>query len=87
MSAFVTQNQWSPRFAAEYLLTHITTLHAGYARYFKVPPFDQVALETVQSSTIPPTPRRSTAATTKSKRRLTTTSTLASGSASSRAST
>ncbi|MGC1190752.1 MAG: TonB-dependent receptor [Candidatus Binatus sp.] len=48
MSAFVTQNQWSPRFAAEYLLTHSTTLHAGYARYFKVPPFDQVALETVQ---------------------------------------
>ena len=48
MSAFVTQNQWSPRFAIEYALTHSTVLHAGYARYFKVPPFDQVALETVQ---------------------------------------
>src|ERR1700691_3386354 len=48
MSAFVTQNQWSPRFAVEYALTHSTTLHAGYARYFKVPQFDQVALETVQ---------------------------------------
>jgi outer membrane receptor protein involved in Fe transport len=48
MSAFVTQNQWSPRLAVEYALTHSTTLHAGYARYFKVPPFDQVALETVQ---------------------------------------
>jgi outer membrane receptor protein involved in Fe transport len=48
MSAFVTQNQWSPRLALEYALTHATTLHAGYARYFKVPPFDQVALETVQ---------------------------------------
>jgi outer membrane receptor protein involved in Fe transport len=48
MSAFVTQNQWSPRFAVEYALTHNTTLHAGYARYFKVPPFDQVALETVE---------------------------------------
>jgi outer membrane receptor protein involved in Fe transport len=48
MSAFVTQNQWSPRFAVEYALTHSTTVHAGYARYFKVPPFDQVALETVQ---------------------------------------
>jgi outer membrane receptor protein involved in Fe transport len=48
MSAFVTQNQWSPRFAVEYALTNMTTLHAGYARYFKVPPFDQVALETVQ---------------------------------------
>ena len=50
MSAFVTQNQWSPRFAVEYALTHSTTLHTGYARYFKVPPFDQVALETVQKS-------------------------------------
>ena len=49
MSAFVTQNQWSPRFAVEYALTHRTTLHAGYARYFKVPPFDQVALKTVQA--------------------------------------
>jgi outer membrane receptor protein involved in Fe transport len=48
MSAFVTQNQWSPRFAVEYALTRSTTLHAGYARYFEVPPFDQVALETVQ---------------------------------------
>ena len=48
MSAFVTQNQFSPRFAVEYALTHTTTLHAGYARYFKVPPFDQVALETVE---------------------------------------
>jgi outer membrane receptor protein involved in Fe transport len=48
MSAFVTQTQWSPRFAIEYALTHSTVLHAGYARYFKVPPFDQVALETVQ---------------------------------------
>jgi outer membrane receptor protein involved in Fe transport len=48
MGAFVTQNQWRPRFAIEYALTHSTTLHAGYARYFKVPPFDQVALETVQ---------------------------------------
>jgi outer membrane receptor protein involved in Fe transport len=48
MSAFVTQNQWSPRIAIEYALTHSTILHAGYARYFKVPPFDQVALKTVQ---------------------------------------
>ncbi len=48
MSAFVTQNQWSPRLALEYALTRTTTLHAGYARYFKVPPFDQVALETVE---------------------------------------
>jgi hypothetical protein len=48
MEAFVTQNQFSPRIAAQYALTPTTTLHAGYGRYFKVPPFDQVALETVQ---------------------------------------
>ncbi len=48
MSAFVTQNQWSPRFAIEYAVDPRHYLHAGYARYFKVPPFDQVALETVQ---------------------------------------
>jgi outer membrane receptor protein involved in Fe transport len=48
MSAWVTQNQFSPRVAAEYALTDSTTLHAGYGRYFKVPPFDQIALETVQ---------------------------------------
>ncbi|HEY6419996.1 MAG TPA: TonB-dependent receptor [Candidatus Binataceae bacterium] len=48
MSAFVTQNQFSPRLAVEYALTRGTILHGGYARYFKVPPFDQVALETVE---------------------------------------
>ena len=32
----------------EYELTPGTILHGGYARYFKVPPFDQVALGTVQ---------------------------------------
>ena len=48
MSAFVTQNQFSPRLAVEYALTRRTTVHGGYARYFKVPPFDQIALETVE---------------------------------------
>ena len=49
MSAFVTRNQVSPRLSAEYEAIPGTTLHAGYARYFKVPPFDQVALRTVES--------------------------------------
>lgn len=48
MSAFVTQNQFSPRVGVEYALFPGTILHGGYARYFKVPPFDQVALETVK---------------------------------------
>jgi len=48
MSAFVTQNQFSPRLGAEYEVRRGTILHAGYARYFKVPPFDEVALGTVQ---------------------------------------
>lgn len=49
MSAFVTQNQFSPRVGLEYALLPGTVLHGGYARYFKVPPFDQVALETVKA--------------------------------------
>ncbi len=49
MSAFVTSNQVSPRIGAEYELRKGSILHAGYGRYYKVPPFDQVALRTVQS--------------------------------------
>jgi outer membrane receptor protein involved in Fe transport len=49
MEAFVAQNQFSPRLGAEYQLFEGTVLHGGYARYFKVPPFDEVALRTVQS--------------------------------------
>jgi hypothetical protein len=48
MSAFVTRNQLSPRLGLEYQVAHGTILHGGYARYFKVPPFDQVALQTVE---------------------------------------
>jgi len=48
MSAFVTSNQISPRLGLEYEVTRGTILHGGYARYFKVPPFDQVALQTVE---------------------------------------
>ncbi len=47
MSAFVTQNQFSPRIGFEYEVGPGTTLHGGYARYFKVPPFESVDLETV----------------------------------------
>ncbi len=48
MSAFVTRNQLSPRLGVEYEVRRGTILHGGYARYFKVPPFDQVALGTVE---------------------------------------
>ena len=48
MSAFITSNQLSPRLGAEYELRPGTIVHGGYARYFKVPPFDQVALKTVE---------------------------------------
>jgi outer membrane receptor protein involved in Fe transport len=48
MRAFATANQLSPRLGFEYEVTPGTILHGGYARYFKVPPFDQVALGTVQ---------------------------------------
>jgi outer membrane receptor protein involved in Fe transport len=48
MRAFTTANQLSPRLGVEYEVTRGTVLHGGYARYFKVPPFDQVELGTVQ---------------------------------------
>ncbi len=48
MSAFVTRNQFSPRLGVEYEARAGTVLHGGYARYFKVPPFDEVALGTVE---------------------------------------
>jgi TonB-dependent receptor-like protein/carboxypeptidase family protein len=48
MNAFVTQNQFSPRVGFEYEVRPGTIFHGGYARYFKVPPFESVALETVQ---------------------------------------
>ena len=48
MSASTTANQVSPRLGVEYEAVPGTILHGGYARYFKVPPFDQVALGTVE---------------------------------------
>jgi outer membrane receptor protein involved in Fe transport len=46
MDYLVSQNQFSPRAGAVYNLTSTTTLNAGYARYFQVPPFESVLLET-----------------------------------------
>ena len=46
MDYLVSQNQFSPRAGAVYKLTSTTTLNAGYARYFQVPPFESVLLET-----------------------------------------
>lgn len=42
------QTQFSPRLGVVYRLTPTTTLNAGYARYFQVPPFESVLLKTVQ---------------------------------------
>jgi hypothetical protein len=47
MDALVEQWQFSPRISVVYRLTHDTLLHAGYARYFQVPPFESVLLQTV----------------------------------------
>jgi outer membrane receptor protein involved in Fe transport len=38
MSQFVDANQFSPRIGLEYKPFSVTTLHAGYARYFTPPP-------------------------------------------------
>jgi outer membrane receptor protein involved in Fe transport len=47
MDYFGWQTQFSPRLGAVYKLTPTTTLNAGYARYFQVPPFESVLLTTV----------------------------------------
>jgi outer membrane receptor protein involved in Fe transport len=47
MDYFGWQTQFSPRLGAVYRLTPATTLNAGYARYFQVPPFESVLLTTV----------------------------------------
>ncbi len=48
MDYFGWQTQFSPRLGLVYTLTPTTTLNAGYARYFQVPPFESVLLKTVQ---------------------------------------
>src|SRR6266851_4366209 len=47
MDALVGQWQFSPRVGAVYQVAPDTALHAGYARYFQVPPFESVLLGTV----------------------------------------
>jgi outer membrane receptor protein involved in Fe transport len=47
MDYFGWQTQFSPRLGAVYKFTPTTTLNAGYARYFQLPPFESVLLETV----------------------------------------
>jgi len=47
MNALVGQWQFSPRVGAVYQVAQDTALHAGYARYFQVPPFESVLLGTV----------------------------------------
>jgi outer membrane receptor protein involved in Fe transport len=73
VAAFVTQNQLSPRVAIEYTVRRGTLIHAGYARYFKVPPFEWSRSKRSGNSPIPPTPRRSEAAMTRSRPNATTT--------------
>lgn len=38
VSAYTDEQQWSPRINAAYKLSSITSLHAGYSRYFTTPP-------------------------------------------------
>jgi outer membrane receptor protein involved in Fe transport len=47
MDYFGWQTQFSPRLEIVYKLGPATTLNAGYARYFQVPPFESVSLKTV----------------------------------------
>lgn len=47
MNYFGWQKQFSPRMGLVYSLSPSTTLNAGYARYFQVPPFESVLVNTV----------------------------------------
>src|SRR5260370_10037656 len=47
MDALVGQGKFSRRVGAVYQVAPDTALHAGYARYFQVPPFEAVLLGTV----------------------------------------
>jgi outer membrane receptor protein involved in Fe transport len=43
VSAFIDEQQWSPRVNAAYKLSPSTALHAGYSRYFTPPPQELAA--------------------------------------------
>ncbi|MBV8774800.1 MAG: TonB-dependent receptor [Deltaproteobacteria bacterium] len=47
MNYFGWQKQFSPRLGLVYSLRPSTTLNAGYARYFQVPPFESALVNTV----------------------------------------
>src|SRR6202007_2141636 len=47
VSAFVEENQWSPRLNLAYKLSEATALHAGYLRYFTPPPQELAAQSSI----------------------------------------
>jgi TonB dependent receptor/Carboxypeptidase regulatory-like domain len=58
MSAFVVQNQWSPRIGFDYEAFPGTVFHGGYARYFKIPPLNPCSSkQSINSQTRPMPPQ------------------------------
>ncbi|HTD04668.1 TonB-dependent receptor [Undibacterium sp.] len=47
VSAFVNEQQWSPRLNLAYKLSDDTALHAGYSRYFTPPPQELASQESI----------------------------------------
>ncbi len=47
VSAFVEEQQWSPRINLAYALSDDTALHAGYSRYFTPPPQELAAQDSI----------------------------------------
>lgn len=47
VSAFVNEQQWSPRLNLAYKLSNDTALHAGYSRYFTPPPQELASQESI----------------------------------------
>ena len=47
VSAFIDEQQWSPRLNLAYKLSEATAVHAGYSRYFTPPPQELVAQSSI----------------------------------------
>jgi outer membrane receptor protein involved in Fe transport len=47
VSAFIDEQQWSPRVNLAYKLSDATAIHAGYSRYFTPPPQELVAQSSI----------------------------------------
>lgn len=47
VSAFIDEQQWSPRLNLAYKLSDATAVHAGYSRYFTPPPQELVAQSSI----------------------------------------